>query len=231
MHHSQHCGTTACESPTACALAGRLAAKEAMLARLHATMSALHEQHTSLTQVVTFEHCVRCNLLVCRRVKLLLWHKLYGLPPHIAKTTSAVPATRCPNGDLMVASGRATDAVVSTTKWLITTCMQSVVESAASARGMTSAAAAKAASLQDAHASVVRLTEQMNGMEARCVELSSHLTDEKAARQVAALRLSVIMLDVAESAIVLDIVPNATLAVHEQGSQTTEEWSSLCCSN
>ena len=31
--------------------AGRLAAKEAMLTRLHATLAALHEQHTALTQV------------------------------------------------------------------------------------------------------------------------------------------------------------------------------------
>ena len=64
------------------------------------------------------------------------------------------------------------------------TCVQSVVESAASARGMTAAATAKAASLQDAHARVARLTEKMNGMEARCAELGSHLTEEKAARQV-----------------------------------------------
>ena len=63
--------------------------------------------------------------------------------------------------------------------------MQSVVESAASARGMTVAAAARAASLQDAHASVARLTEQMDGMEARCIELASQLAEEKTGRQVA----------------------------------------------
>ncbi len=66
------------------------------------------------------------------------------------------------------------------------TCAQSVVESAASARGMTAAAAAKATSLLDAHASVAALTDQMTGMGARCAELSGHLTEEKAARQVGA---------------------------------------------
>ncbi len=62
--------------------------------------------------------------------------------------------------------------------------LQSVVESAASAWGMTAAAAARAASLQDAHASVERLTEQMDGMEARCAELGGQLVGERSARQV-----------------------------------------------
>ena len=68
--------------------------------------------------------------------------------------------------------------------------LQSVVESAASARAMTAAAAARAASLQDAHASVERLTEQMNGMEARCAQLASQLASEKDARQVVTGTLS-----------------------------------------
>ncbi len=49
---------------------------------------------------------------------------------------------------------------------------------------MTAAAAARAASLRDAHASVERLTEQMDGMEARCTEMGSQLTGERSARQV-----------------------------------------------
>ena len=60
-----------------------------------------------------------------------------------------------------------------------------MVEAAASARGMTERAAGRAAALEIAHASVARLTEQMDGVEARAAELGGQLAQERAARQVA----------------------------------------------